>query len=606
MLVQALAAYADEYLSEQLAAEAWEEKPVPFLLEIGPGGVFLSPVRREKQVVRGTKTFNQPESLTIPKSPVNRNSGLHPLLGADDIKYVLGVGPWSEDKPEAKLNAAERHEAFVDLLKRAASKTLDPALEDCVRFYERPDQVELARESLKDAKPGTLIALSAGGPVVSRPTVRTFWNRHFETAFQTRVASGGFGECLVSGQVGPIAPTHDKIKGLSSVGGQASGVSLMSFDKSAFRSYGWEQNANSPVSPGRATAYVLALNALLRGDGCRKDIAGTAFIFWTRKRANFDLMNLLDRAEPEQVKALLQFDPQADPDPNMFYMAGRSGNGARLQVRSWIAESLPRVKANLKGWFEGLAVVGPTGQIAAHPKFWQIPLALEREGEPPAHQILSLVRRAVEGQSQPLGYQILNAVLSRLRHPPESKPGGKEANDRYETRFTPVRLGLVRLCLNDLDTKGITMNPSVDLKQNDPAYLCGRLLAVFENLQESVYSSAGESKINMTVADRYYSLASTNPRAAFPKLESLAKSHFRKLSRTKPSWKNAIERDVADLSERIGTSFPPMLSLDGQGRFALGYYHQKAEQTRQRIEASDAKKEKNLLELEGSMEDTKI
>jgi CRISPR-associated protein Csd1 len=150
------------------------------------------------------------------------------------------------------------------------------------------------------------------------------------------------------------------------------------------------------------------------------------------------------------------------------------------------------------------------------------------------------------------------------------------------------------------------MNPSVDLKQDDPAYLCGRLLAVFENLQESVYSSAGESKINMTVADRYYSLASTNPRAAFPKLESLAKSHLRKLARAKPSWKNAIEREVAELSEKIGTSFPPMLSLDGQGRFALGYYHQKAEQTRQRIGAADAKKDKSQFELEVTTEETTL
>ena len=47
---------------------------------------------------------------------------------------------------------------------------------------------------------------------------------------------------MISGKLGPIAPTHEKIKGASSLGGQASGVALMSFDKEAFRSYGWEQN----------------------------------------------------------------------------------------------------------------------------------------------------------------------------------------------------------------------------------------------------------------------------------------------------------------------------------------------------------------------------
>ncbi len=58
----------------------------------------------------------------------------------------------------------------------------------------------------------------------------------------------GVAECLISGRTGPVAPTHEKIKGLANLGGQSTGVSLMSFDKEAFRSYGWDQCDNSPVS----------------------------------------------------------------------------------------------------------------------------------------------------------------------------------------------------------------------------------------------------------------------------------------------------------------------------------------------------------------------
>lgn len=125
------------------------------------------------------------------------------------------------------------------------------------------------------------------------------------------------------------------------------------------------------------------------------------------------------------------------------------------------------------------------------------------------------------------------------------------------------------------------MTESLDPGQEHPAYVCGRLLAEYENLQETVYRAAGESRINLTVADRYYPLASTSPGIAFPKIEVLAKSHFRKLRRHNTGAMIAIERNVTDLHEKVGTKYPPQLSLDGQGRFALGYYHQKAERNKQ-------------------------
>jgi CRISPR-associated protein Csd1 len=581
MLVQALAAYADEYLSEQLNEKAWEKKPVPILIEIAPDGAFMGTIEKTRQETRGKKTITLAQPLLVPRSPVNRNSGLHPLLAADDIKYVLGPGAWT--KPKDEQNASERHEAFVELIQKAAEETADAALEACARFYERSDQIQAARDALKDSKPAVLVALSVDGPLVMRPAIRNFWNEHYRKAFEQRMDAGGIGECIVSGRLGPIAPTHEKIKGLSSLGGQPAGVSLMSFDKPAFRSYGWEQNANSPVSPDRAMAYVLALNDLLRSEKHRRDIAGTGFIYWTRKRVQFDPMEIVEQAIPEQVSALLRPEFGADPDPNMFYMAGVAGNGGRLLVRYWLAEALPDVKANLKDWFEGLRITNLSGQVGAPPKLWLLRFAIDREGKPSRERTLALIRRAMEGKAQPLGYDILSALLARLRHPPENKPQGTGIQI---DRFAPARLGLLRLCLNDLRQGERQMTEELDYEQNHPAYLCGRLLAEFENLQEA---AAGESKINVTVGDRYFSLASTSPGIAFPKIEDLARSHFRKLRRDNPGAKFAIERRVIDLHEKLGAQFPPRLDLDGQGRFALGYYHQKAEKNKQIAEHQEKK-----------------
>jgi CRISPR-associated protein Csd1 len=590
MLVQALAKYADRELASQLDDAAWEKKPVPWELSISTQGTFLGAIPRMASVARGKKQVQVPQEMTFPRSPVNRNSGHHPMLAADDISYVLGVGPWTLSKPTDQEKARNHHAAFVALLARAAAETNDPGLQACVHFYANETEVDRAREELKTAKPGTLLALSVGEPLVYSDVVQGFWRRHYQSAFSERNA-GSEGECLVSGKSGFIAATHDKIKGLSSLGGQGAGVALMSFDKDAFRSYGWEQNENSPVCPERAQAYVLALNDLLRQGKTRpsrRDIAGVGFIFWTRHKDDFNLWAALDPpqtlaedevAAPEAVDALLSFDHRVDPNENDFYLAGVSGNGGRLRVRYWVTETLAKVKANLQQWHQDLRVDWPWDDPGPV-RVWQLQYVLDREGKPPAHQTLALLRRAIEGRAQPLGYGMLSAALGRLRHPEEDAKGADGARkDSMRLQRLRIPIGLIRLCLNDLQAKGVPeMKEGLDPDCALPAYICGRLMAEFENLQRA--SSDGE--VNSSVVDRYFALASTYPAAAFPKMNDLAQHHLKKL-RGEPKRRStgvAIDRNLQALHKKLQPGeagpYPGKLSLEGQGLFALGYYHQKS------------------------------
>jgi CRISPR-associated protein Csd1 len=580
MLLQALAEYADNYLSEELNDKAWEEKPVEYFLALTEQGAFSNVVHNMDSVVRGKKTVSLPGRLRVPKSPVSRNAGLHPLLAADDVRYVLGAGRWTTAGQEE--NNRERFEAFARLIAKAAAETQDEGLLAAAKFYERPDQIDLARAAIGDAKAGSTVALALlNTPIVNRRAVQTYWTAHYDGAAGERVS--GDAECLISGKLGPVARTHDKIKGLSSLGGQAAGVSLMSFDKDAFRSYGWEQNANSPVSPDRAMAYVLALNDLLRGDGThRRDIAGVGFLFWTKEKTNFNPMFAIDQAQPEEVGRLLSFSRDTDPDPNMFYMLGVAGNGGRMVIRYWVAETLHQVKENLRDWFDELRIADCfKGGVAEAPKLWQLLYALEREGKPPADRTVALIRRAIEGESQPLGYRILSTALTRLRA-------------EKDKRNDAPRLGLIRICLNDsIRTRGKgerLMAERLDLEQKHHAYLCGRLMAVYEGLQ---YTASGE--VNQTVADRYYTLASTYPAQAFPRLEDLGNKHLRKLRRDKPGAMVSISKQIDELHLEIeqasGHRFPGALDLDAQGRFALGYHHQRAHQMAQAQAAKRAKQE---------------
>ena len=138
------------------------------------------------------------------------------------------------------------------------------------------------------------------------------------------------------------------------------------------------------------------------------------------------------------------------------------------------------------------------------------------------------------------------------------------------------------------------MTESLDPGQRHPAYLCGRLLAVYEGLQ---YQAQGE--VGQNIVDRYFTLVSTYPALAFPKIEYLGKKHLQKLRREKPGARVAIEKEVDRLCGEIelacGYRFPQALDLDGQGRFALGYHHQRAHHMAQ---AREYKQQENGLKQE--------
>lgn len=141
------------------------------------------------------------------------------------------------------------------------------------------------------------------------------------------------------------------------------------------------------------------------------------------------------------------------------------------------------------------------------------------------------------------------------------------------------------------------MAEDLDLGQKEPAYLCGRLLAAYDGLQ---YAASGE--VNLTVADRYYALASTDPRIAFPKIEDLGHKHLRKLRRDRMGAAVRIEQQIEELHDALGESagykFPSRLSLEDQGRFALGFHHQKAASYAAARAAKQNKSEQSNNEVE--------
>jgi CRISPR-associated protein Csd1 len=269
-------------------------------------------------------------------------------------------------------------------------------------------------------------------------------------------------------------------------------------------------------------------------------------------------------------------------EANDFYLLAVSGNGGRLLVRSWLHDSLTNVLRNIGSWFEGIRIVNVfTAEIAEAPPLWQVLKSLARD-EPPPGRAVQLIRRAISGT--PVGQTILAGVLNRLRVA------------KGTDRFSPVRAGLLRLAVNDqISGKGETLlSENLDDALNNEAYLCGRLLAFYDSLQWTAH----EGEVGVTVADRYFSLATTYPAVAFPKVIDLGQKHLRKLRRDRPAAAFAIEREIQSILARLASGaakFPGRLSLEDQGRFAIGFHHQRAQSIAQ------AKERKNKL-VQGEQE----
>lgn len=111
---------------------------------------------------------------------------------------------------------------------------------------------------------------------------------------------------------------------------------------------------------------------------------------------------------------------------------------------------------------------------------------------------------------------------------------------------------------------------TLEKENKDPAYLCGRLFAVLEDIQRKAIPGAGS-----TITDRFFGTASSAPASVFGSLLRHAQNHLGKLRKENQSAYFALEKRMEEILSGL-PAFPKTLSLEKQGLFNLGYYHQRA------------------------------
>ncbi|MFC3032695.1 type I-C CRISPR-associated protein Cas8c/Csd1 [Pseudoalteromonas fenneropenaei] len=389
--------------------------------------------------------------------------------------------------------------------------------------------------------------------------------------------------CLITGKEAPISRLHPAIKGVA--GGQSSGVSIVSFNKESFESFGKGQGDNAPVSEQAAFAYTTALNYLLRRENDQViNLGDTSVVFWALAESEqkaksaeaffvrgFNPPMPTDESEVAALgaeleklvkgRSLAEISPDLDPN-TQFFILGLAPNAARLSIRFWLQTDLGHIQQRFAEHFQDLALNPLPWKTA--PSVWRLLLQLapHREGQKPkiddapAHLAGELMRAILTGQRYPRA--ILAQLLSRFR----------ADGDISGLRVAMVKAVLQRE-LRLLGKEEISM--SLDESNSNPAYLLGRLFSVLENIQRNALGD----KVNATITDKYYASASTVPYSIYPRLLSGSKHHLSKLRKEKPGLAVTLEKELGNIMAMLPTEFPRHFSIEHQGRFSIGYYHQK-------------------------------
>ena len=407
---------------------------------------------------------------------------------------------------------------------------------------------------------------------------------------QTQQLAGQKKYCSVCGK--SDFPVLDKPHGLIKriPDGQSAGCALVSYNEKAFESYNLKGNDNSSICTNCAKNYVEGLNWLLANGSetliedkkgkaksqfvysNRKNFGSdTAMIYWTKEGEPTDELNLLDNPDTGQVTNLIDSVANAKVNgakyikTNQFYSCTLSGAAARIAIRDWIEISLEDYRKNIAKWFQDIA-------IRAFGETRYVPLySLSKAGhntkssnDPTNARIATqLWDSALKNSIPPLW--ILTAVLKRIRFVENS-----EESKTQET-MTPERAALIRFILNRNSKNGGTMiKEQNDPNDKSPAIVCGKIFAVMESIQRA----AQGKELNAGIRERFFTSASTNPATAFGRLMKLSQNHISKLKHEKPGLAVLLDRQLQELCSLLN-GFPALFSLEEQGQFALGYYHQK-------------------------------
>jgi len=542
----------------EMPAFGFARQNISFALELDLNGLLVT----VHDIRRTSKGKPVPRRMILPTGLEERaGAKIAPHFMWDNTMYVLG-----RDEKSKPKRMADAFEAFKSFHHAIGGGLDDVWMQALLCFLDAWNPDDARKLPFWEEMAGTFIVFSHDGTMHflhEREAIKSAW-----LTYVSENSSDVTGQCLVSGETELLARIHPAIKGVRNA--QTKGASIVSFNLNAFESYGKTQSYNAPVGVETAFAYTTALNHLLRSDSTQKVQVGDATtVFWTEWKSPVEVfMGMIldprgDTGESQELSLFLEAvrdgkKPAGIDDTSMkFYILGLSPNAARLSVRFWHVSTVGDIAEKIGRHFNDLRIERRSDRDPEFPGMWQLIRETANRktggttGDPNPLLAGALMRSILTGAAYPTA--LMTSIISRIR---------ADKNISY------LRAAIVKACLQRkrrlAHTVATEVTVTLDKDSMNIGYRLGRLFAALEKAQRDAIPGA-----NTTIKDRYFGAASATPRAVFPRLMSLAQHHIQKAE-----YGHRTDRIIEEIMQDIH-EFPAHLSLDDQGMFVLGYYHQR-------------------------------
>jgi len=380
--------------------------------------------------------------------------------------------------------------------------------------------------------------------------------------------------CIISGKKGNIVETTTA----TMIPGSQATAKLVAFQvSSGYDSYGKTKGGNAPISEIAEFAYTTALNHLLASDSRNKFLIGSrTFLFWASKNDEagqkaedsfFGLFGFNEQSDDpnrniEQVRKVFESIYKGtlkSSSEDIFYILGLAPNAARIAVTYWAEIPLHQFAETICRHFDDMEVIDTRPEKKPYMSLRNI-ISTVTLGGKVSDATPNLPEAVVKSIFERLPYPqtLFASCIRRIR----AESGEKDKNAVHITRAA-----IIKAYLNRLKNNEQKIQVMLDKENTNQGYLCGRLFAVLDKIQE-------EANNQHSIRERYMNSASSTPAAVFSTILNLSNHHVENLKNEgRKIYFEKLKQEI--ISKIDANGFRPQLDLQDQGRFFIGYYHQR-------------------------------
>ena len=542
---------------DNLPAKGMEEKEIGFLIVLSPKGEFLR--------FEDCRTGKDHARLYLVKKHVGRSSAAVANYLYDNSAYVLGYSDKSNGKEQLYFDTFKTQieyiaEAFPDNNEILAVKAFyNNSREEIIQTVSQDPLWKDIKKNLSKKYSTFSFRIEGDLRIVAEKK---------EILQLEEKDSSDATFCLVSGEYGvPVDTTTATM-----IPGSQATAKLVAFQvNSGYDSYGKSKCGNAPISEEADFAYTTALNSMLQKDSHNKFMLGSrTFVFWASNN------NEASIETEESLFDLLGFSDEVNDDPNAkimkvrmvfesiysgimktglddkFYILGLAPNSARIAVVYWSETTLKDFAGKILRHFSDMEIHDTRKDKKPYMGIREIISSVTLGGKM-SDATPNLPEAVVKSIFQGLPYPatLYSACLRRIR---------------AEQKLTITRAAIIKAYLNRQSNNKKKIDIMLDKDNNNQGYLCGRLFAVLDKIQEDANNIS-------SIRERYMNAASATPSAVFATILNLSVHHSEKLDEGRRIYFEKLKQEILDKVSADG--FPTHLDLQDQGRFFVGYYHQR-------------------------------